>query len=573
MTRQFGARVAASGDIEFSLWAPQARRVEVVVEDVATEMRRDESGMYHAQLAVPVGAAYRYRIDGGTLVPDPASRAQADDVHGPSLITALNFRWQHADWRGLPWAETVIYELHVGACGGFDGVTAQLPRLAALGITAIELMPIADFPGRHNWGYDGVLSYAPDAAYGSPQSLKRLIDTAHGLGLQVFLDVVYNHFGPDGNYLGVYASSFFRADRQTPWGSAIDFRRPEVRDFFIGNALYWLCDYRFDGLRFDAVHAIEDKHFLFEMAKKIRDALPDRHIHLILENEENDAELLHGAMGEKKFDAQWADDWHHCAHVLLTREAEGYYADFQSPAQQMARCLAEGFAYQGDPAPHHGGKPRGRPSTHLPPTAFVICLQNHDQVGNRAFGERLRTLAHPEALRAAIALLLLTPQIPLIFMGEEFGESRPFLYFTDHHEELGRQVTAGRRKEFARFSAFKEQPTRAKIPDPNAASTFHASIPQVTDNDWTALYTNCLHLRRRVIMPLMPGCVSAGATALSTHAVCAAWRMNDGSLLTLATNFAAVPAPCKHVEGELLYGPGLVGDTLPGLATSLWRGA
>jgi maltooligosyltrehalose trehalohydrolase len=573
MMRYFGALVTASGEVEFSLWAPQARRVEVVVEGAATQMRRDAGGMYHARLAAPIGAAYHYRIDGGPLVPDPASRGQADDVHGPSLIIDPDFPWQHANWRGLPWAETVIYELHVGIYGGFDGVTAQLPRLAAMGVTAIELMPIADFPGRHNWGYDGVLPYAPDGAYGSPQALKWLIDAAHGLGLQVFLDVVYNHFGPDGNYLHLYAKSFFRADRHTPWGSAIDFRRPEVRDFFIGNALYWLRDYRFDGLRLDAVHAIEDTPFLLEMAGKIRAALPDRHVHLILENEENDADLLHVAVGEKKFDAQWADDWHHCAHVLLTREAEGYYEDFQSPAQQMARCLAEGFAYQGDPAPHRAGQPRGRASAHLPPTAFVICLQNHDQVGNRAFGERLRSLAHPEALRAAIAMLLLTPQIPLIFMGEEFGESRPFLYFTDHHDELGRQVTAGRRKEFARFSAFREPRKRARIPDPNAVATFHASIPQVRDNDWTALYTDCLRLRRRLIMPLMPGCASAGATALSAHAVRAAWRMNDGSLLTLATNFAAAPVPCEQMEGDLLYGPGLTSEMLPGFATSLWRRA
>jgi maltooligosyltrehalose trehalohydrolase len=567
----FGAIVTAPGEVCFTLWAPEARQMEVVVEGVATPMHRDAAGFYHARLSAPVGAAYRYRVDGAIEVPDPASRAQSTDVHGPSLVTDLNFPWRHTEWRGRPWAETVIYELHVGAYGGFDGVAAQLPRLAALGVTAIELMPIADFPGRHNWGYDGVLPYAPDTAYGSPQALQTLIDTAHGLGLQVFLDVVYNHFGPDGNYLNVYAKSFFRADRPTPWGDAIDFRRAQVRDFFIGNALYWLRDYRFDGLRFDAVHAIADTPFLLEMAKEIRAALPGRHIHLILENEENDADLLHAAVVEQKYDAQWADDWHHCAHVLLTGEAEGYYEDFQSPAQQMARCLAEGFAYQGDPAPHRGGEPRGRPSTHLPPTAFVICLQNHDQIGNRAFGERLRGLAHPQALRAAIALLLLTPQIPMIFMGEEFGESRPFLYFTDHHDELGRLVTAGRRKEFARFSAFQDPDLRETIPDPNAASTFQASIPQVTDNDWTALYTSCLHLRRTKITPLLQGCVSAGAAALSTRAVRAAWRMNDGSLLTVATNFAATPAPCENVEGELLCGPGLVGGMLPGLATSLWR--
>ena len=557
MTRYFGALVTAAGEVEFSLWAPEACQVDVVVEGAATKMRRDETGLHHARLAVPVGAAYRYRIDGEMEVPDPASRAQSADVHGPSLVTDLNFHWQHADWRGRPWAETVIYELHVGAYGGFDGVTAQLPRLAALGVTAVELMPIADFPGRHNWGYDGVLPYAPDAAYGSPQALKHLIDTAHGLGLQVFLDVVYNHFGPDGNYLNVYAKSFFRADRQTPWGSAIDFRRPEVRDFFIGNALHWLRDYRFDGLRFDAVHAIKDPPFLLEMAAKIRNALPGRHVHLILENEDNDAELLHPGATAPAYDGQWADVWHHCAHVLLTGETDGYYADFPAPAQRMAHHLATGLV-----------EPPGAP---LPPTATIIYLQNHDQVGNRAFGERLRSLAHPEALRAAVALLLFTPQIPMIFMGEEFGESRPFLYFTDHHDELGRLVTAGRQKEFARFSAFSDPQTRARIPDANAASTFAAAVPQITDNDWTALYTTCLSLRQRLIMKLMPGCVPAGAVALSDHAVRAAWRMNDGSLLTVATNFAVAPTPCDEMEGELLYGPGLEDGMLPGFTTCLWR--
>ncbi len=572
MAPAFGAVITAPGEVTFSLWAPQAEQVEVMVEGAATKMHRNADGIHQARLTAPPGASYRYRVD-GIEVPDPASRAQMDDVHGPSLVVDVNFAWKHPQWRGRPWAETVIYELHAGAFGGFDGVTAQLPRLAALGVTAIELMPIADFPGRHNWGYDGVLPYAPDRAYGAPQALHKLIDTAHGLGLQVFLDVVYNHFGPDGNYLGLYAKSFFHADRHTLWGQAIDFRHRQVRDFFIGNALYWLRDYRFDGLRFDAVHAIEDADFLAEMAAEIRSALPDRQIHLILENEENDADLLREVVEAQKFDAQWADDWHHCAHVLLTREAGGYYQDFQSPARQMARCLAEGFCYQGEPSTHRGGTPRGRPSAHLPPTAFVICLQNHDQIGNRAYGERLRSLAHPEALRAAIALLLLTPQIPMIFMGEEFGESRPFLYFTDHHEELGRQVAEGRRREFACFGAFTDPGKRDAIPTPNAPANFASSIPLVAENSWTALYAQCLKIRHEWIAPLMPGCVAYGAAALSAHAVRAAWRMNDGTLLTVATNFGATPAPCKTMEGELLYGAGLDNGMLPGFATCLWRQA
>jgi maltooligosyltrehalose trehalohydrolase len=572
MRHHFGARITAPGEVEFSLWAPDARTVELLIEDGAPRaMPRSEDGVFHLRATCAPGSAYRYRIDGDATVPDPAAHAQAGDVHDASLVVDHHYPWRHTGWRGRPWAETVIYELHPGAYGGFAGIAEQLPRLAALGFTAIELMPIADFPGRHNWGYDGVLPYAPDAAYGTPHELKALVDAAHGLGLQMFLDVVYNHFGPDGNYLNVYAKSFFREDLHTPWGNAIDFRRQPVRDFFICNALYWLRDYRFDGLRFDAVHAIDDSTFLAEMAGEIREALPERHIHLVLENENNDAALLRASPADKAFDAQWADDWHHCAHVLLTRESEGYYEDFQNPAQQMARCLAEGFAYQGDPSPHHGGKPRGTPSAHLPTTAFVICLQNHDQIGNRAMGERLRSLAHPDALRAAFALLLFTPQIPMVFMGEEFGETRPFLFFTDHNEELGKLVTAGRRKEFAHFAAFSNPETREKIPDPNAASTFAASVPQVVEqNGWTALGAEALAIRHEHIIPRIPGCVSGGAMALSASAVQASWLMGDGARLTVATNFDVAPAPCPPVAGAPLFGPPLQNGMLPGLSTCLW---
>ncbi|MBU6426046.1 MAG: malto-oligosyltrehalose trehalohydrolase [Rhodospirillales bacterium] len=568
MRNTFGAIKTLGADTEFTLWAPQAEGVEVVLQDATLPMERDGNGVWRARGAVSVGAEYRYRIDGDTLVPDPASRAQADDTHGPSLVTDHAFDWKHPEWRGRPLAETVIYELHAGLCGGFAGIMAQLPRLAALGITAVQLMPVADFPGRWNWGYDGVLPYAPDTAYGTPKELQALVDAAHGLGLQMFLDVVYNHFGPDGNYLRLYARDFFREDVSTPWGEAIDFRRREVRDFFIGNALQWICDYRFDGLRFDAVHAIQDRPFLHELAEAIRAAAPGRHVHLILENEENDSGLIGG--GPRNFDAQWADDFHHCVHVLLTGEKEAYYEDFQNPAQQLARCLAEGFAYQGEPSAHAGGKKRGEPSAHLPSTSFVICLQNHDQVGNRAFGERLRQLAHPDALRAATAVLLLTPQIPMIFFGEEFGETRPFLFFTDHHVELGKLVTQGRRKEFAKFSAFADPVIRETIPDPNAAETFDASRPHMQENDWTALYRDCLALRAREIVPRLEGCVSLGAKALSNHAVRAAWRMTDGKTLTIAANFGSEPLALEPVQGRLLFGNAT--DMLPPLSACLWLG-
>ena len=581
MTRyEFGARLQANGTTRFRLWAPDVADVAVEIAGKSTPMVRDEDGVFSAALTAPAGTRYRYRVSSDLAVPDPASRLQAGDVHDDSVVVDPAYKWQHPEWRGRPWAETVVYELHAGAAGGFPGIAADLPRLAELGVTAVELMPIADFPGARNWGYDGVLPYAPDTAYGTPDELKSMIDAAHGLGLQVFLDVVYNHFGPDGNYLNAYAKSFFREDKHTPWGNAIDFRRPQVKQFFIENALYWLEEFRFDGLRFDAVHAIEDPGFLHELAAAIRAATPaERHVHLILENEENDASLLRETIGELKFDAQWTDDWHHCAHVLLTGESEGYYGDFPDPAAQMARCLAQGFAYQGEASAHAEGKPRGTPSGYLPTTAFVICLQNHDQIGNRAMGERLRTMAAPEALRAAVALLLLTPQIPMLFMGEEWGETKPFLFFTDHHDELGRLVTEGRRKEFAHFAAFSNPATRERIPDPNAAATFAASAaappaaPDEEESRWLELYKTCLALRREQIVPRLAGCSAIGAQAISDKAVRAAWRMNDGATLTLAANFGSSPAACKPGSAALLFsssGAAFENAELPPFTTCAW---
>ncbi len=572
----FGAILQPSGETVFRLWAPDCSQVRVETrQGESFPLEREADGFFTATLPVGAGARYRYRVTPELAVPDPASRAQDGDVHGYSVVVDPEYPWAHEDWRGRPWQETVIYELHAGAYGGFDGVRAELPRLAALGITAIELMPIADFPGRHNWGYDGVLPYAPDEAYGTPAQLKALIDAAHGLNLMVFLDVVYNHFGPDGNYLSAYASSFFTADVHTPWGNAIDFTRPQVRRFFIENALYWLADYRFDGLRFDAVHAIFDATFLTEMAAEIRLKFDDRQVHLVLENENNDAALLKRFPTDDKFDAQWTDDWHHCLHVLLTGESEGYYEDFSNPAEQLARALSEGFVYQGEPSPHAGGKPRGTRSDFLPATAFVICLQNHDQIGNRALGERLTALADPQALKAATLLLLMTPQIPMLFMGEESGETNPFLFFTDHHDDLADAVRNGRRKEFARFAAFSDPQKREQIPDPNAAETFRKSIPagDAGNTEITALYKTALALRARHIVPRLQGAVSIGAAALSEAAVTASWRMADGKKLTIACNlgkpevaFAAPGEPLTSSSAAQKYD----GAKLPGCITYVW---
>jgi maltooligosyltrehalose trehalohydrolase len=503
-------------------------------------MAPQTGGWHEAEAPVGAGARYRFRLPDGTLVPDPASRFQPDDTHGPSQLTDPgSYSWRCGAWRGRPWEDAVIYELHVGVLGGYGGVMQRLPALADLGISAIELMPIAEFPGARNWGYDGVLPFAPESSYGTPDELKALIDEAHALGLMVILDVVYNHFGPDGNWLPSFAPAFFREDLHTPWGAGIDFRREEVRRFFIENALYWLGEFRIDGLRLDAVHAISEPDWIDEMAAEVRAALPGRHIHLILENEGNVAQHMRG-----EIDAQWNDDFHNVIHVLLTGETQAYYEDFAADATgKLARALEQGFIYQGEPSPHHNGAPRGSPSADLPPSAFVNFLQNHDQVGNRALGERLTRLTDPAALRAATALLLLCPQIPLIFMGDELGSTAPFLFFTDFHGELADAVREGRRREFAKFPAFSDPAQREKIPDPNALSTFDACrIDFAVSNAWRDLYRDLLALRRQHITPTLAQTRSIGAAVLAEGAIAAHWRLDADRTLTLACNLGDRPA-------------------------------
>ncbi|MGE8188735.1 malto-oligosyltrehalose trehalohydrolase [Pseudomonas sp. NPDC086278] len=531
-----GAIMLDAEHTRFALWAPDAFYVSVELEDgQSLPLLPQADGWFVIKTRCPAGTRYRYNIDGELDVPDPASRAQDGDIAGHSVVVdPLAYQWQNSTWTGRPWDVAVIYELHVGALGGFSAVEQQLARLAELGVTAIELMPLAQFPGERNWGYDGVLTYAPQASYGTPEQLKHLIDSAHGHGLAVILDVVYNHFGPDGNYLHHYAKSFFREDKHTPWGAAIDFRRREVRDFFIENALMWLLEYRFDGLRLDAVHAIESPDFLQELAQRVREQTgPARHIWLMVENEHNQASLL-----EEGYDAQWNDDGHNALHVLLTGETDAYYADYaQQPTEQLARCLSQGFVFQGHTNRH--GKSRGEPSGHLPPSAFVLFLQNHDQIGNRAFGERLHQLAHPDALKAATALLLLSPMIPLMFMGDEFGADEPFLFFTDHHGELAALVREGRRNEFAELSAFADPHKREQIPDPNAPETFESSRPRLINPEQSAmhdLYRRLLQLRHQHIIARIPGAQALGADVLGEGAVTARWRLGDGSELRIDLN-------------------------------------
>jgi maltooligosyltrehalose trehalohydrolase len=447
-------------------------------------------------------------------------------------------------------------------------VRKRLPDLAALGVTAIELMPVGEFAGSRNWGYDGVMPFAPDSAYGTPDSLRALVDEAHGLGLMMFLDVVYNHFGPHGNYLPGYAADFFDESTPTPWGAAIDFRQPAVRRFFSENAHYWLSQFRFDGLRLDAAHAICDRSWLLEFVGEMRGAFPDRHVHLVLENEHNDAALLRAG-----FSAQWNDDFHNVMHVLLTGEGHAYYRDFAAaPAQRLARCLAEGFIYQGEESPNLGAS-RGQPSADLPPGSFVSFLQNHDQVGNRALGERLTVLASPGALRAAMALLLLCPQIPLLFMGEEYGASEPFVFFTDFHGDLADAVREGRRREFAHSPGFGDASALETIPDPNDPASFSASLPRADGpgaREWNEYVRHLLGLRHDKIVPVLRGARALAAKAVGAKAVLASWQLRDGALLTIACNLGRDDATVAMPAGTPIFGTAPHGDTLPPESTLVW---
>ena len=551
----FGTTLIAPDRTLFRLWAPAQPAVSLEIGGMpALPMARRADGWFETEARCGAGALYRYRLSSGHAVPDPAARAQASDVHGPSIVIDPNsYTWRVRDWHGRPWHETVLYELHAGLLDGFSGVARELARLADLGITAIELMPIAEFPGRRNWGYDGVLPFAPARSYGTPDELKTLVDAAHAHGLMIFLDVVYNHFGPDGNYLSLYAPDMFRSDVVTSWGPAIDFRLPEVRRFFSQNAVYWLTEFRFDGLRLDAAHAITESDWLDEMAAEVRAIIePGRHVHLVLENDANAAEHL-----ARNFDAQWNDDGHHVLHVLLTGEHEGYYADYADrPVERLARCLAQGFIYQGEPSPHRDGRRRGSPSASLPPAAFVLFLQNHDQIGNRAFGERLTTLVQPRALEAAIALEFLCPQIPLIFMGEEYASPTPFFFFTDHKEELAQAVREGRRREFASFANFACMDRPAALPDPNSAETFERSRPQpdaACARGRESLYRRLIALRRDEITPRLSGARSLDVRVLGAAAVHARWRMGDGSVLALASNFSSESADIGPQSGVMLF--------------------
>jgi maltooligosyltrehalose trehalohydrolase len=572
----FGAESRDAGRVCFRLWAPGAASVDLHLEAGSRElpMSRLDPGWYELAMEASAGAQYRFNIDQRHLVPDPASRFQPSGIDGPSqVVDPLAYEWLDSDWRGRPWHEAVIYELHVGTFspeGTFAGVQAKLDYLAELGVTAVEFMPLGSFPGQRNWGYDGVLPYAPAHCYGRPEDLKRLIDAAHARKLMVLLDVVYNHFGPEGNYLAMYAPQFFTDRHHTPWGKAINFDgrcSPTVREFFIHNALYWLEEYHFDGLRFDAVHAIMDDSrpdILIELAESVRNRFEkERRVHLVLENDKNESRYLNRDHQRRPrwYSAQWNDDVHHALHTLVTGERDGYFSDYANdPVWHLGRCLAEGFSFQGQPSAFRHRERRGENSRDLPPEAFVAFLQNHDQIGNRALGERITRLCGREALKMAMAILLLAPSPPLLFMGEEFGAATPFLFFCDMGPELAEKVRAGRRVEFARFEEFNSLQAQARIPDPNREQTFldskldWNSRAQSPHREWLRFYRQVLRCRSGRVAPLIQDIAVGKATfeVFESKAVDVEWPLLKGGNLELIANFGSKPVPLAQKSSATL---------------------
>ena len=585
----FGTRLEAGGGVTFRLWAPAAQQAQLAIEtgSAAPELHpaeADAQGWWECTVAhATAGTLYRWRIDGKLLVPDPASRQNPEGPHGPScVVDPKQFAWE-VSWTGRPWHEAVLYELHVGtftAEGTFAAAAGRLQALADTGITAIELMPVASFGGRFGWGYDGVLPYAPHHAYGTPDDLKRLVQQAHRLGLMVFLDVVYNHFGPEGNYLHAYAPEFFSKTHDSPWGKAINFDGPDsrmVRDFFIENAVYWVQEYRFDGLRLDAVHAISDDspvHLLQELSERVRGATQGRHVHLVLENEDNGHEHLAATPQPGRFDAQWNDDFHHVLHVALTGETQRYYHDYgDAPLDLLARAFTHGMVFEGSKRKEGGARQVVQPAPAQVLTTLVNFAHNHDQVGNRARGERLRQLVPAEAALLPTLLSLLTPAVPMLFFGEEWGATEPFLYFADWEGELREAVRAGRRREFGHEHA-------SDLPDPCSEKTFAASRPDLAHvqadaaRAWREEVHAALVARKRWITPRQPLLLTGrhSAQRVAERGLAVQWRYEDGKMLGLELNLGpgvlqVEPQHLGPVEAQAVfshrYPPGTPRGTWP----------
>ncbi|CAN5671320.1 malto-oligosyltrehalose trehalohydrolase [soil metagenome] len=561
---------------ELSVWAPNATSVEAIVRDRTVAMVHSERGWWRSDTTLEHGDDYAFSLDGGEARPDPRSPWQPEGVHGRSRhVDHSRFGWTDAHWRAPPLASAVVYELHVGTFtpeGTFAAVIERLDHLVALGITALELLPVIEFAGERGWGYDGVDLYAPHHAYGSPDDLKKLVDACHAKGIAVILDVVYNHLGPSGNYLGAFGPYF--TDRyKTPWGDVVNFDHAgstEVRAFFTDSALMWLRDYHFDGLRVDAVHAMFDRsavHFLEELTTRVRayEAQAQRSLWVIAESDLNDPRLVRSTeAGGFGMDAQWSDDFHHALHALITGERSGYYADFGT-VEQLATALRKAYVYAGGYSAFRDRK-HGRPTTGLRGARFLGYLQNHDQVGNRAAGDRSSRLASPGVLKVGAALVLTSPFVPMLFMGEEWGASTPWLYFTDHDADLGRAVSEGRRREFEAFGWRPED-----VPDPQEESTFARSVL-----DWSEMqrtpHAELLNWHRALVSVRRstPDLLDDDLDAVSVrHDEAARWLVLERGAITVACNFgpkpAEVPLPASRRASVLLtsaHEPGTDADAI-----------
>lgn len=512
--RRLSGGVELHGDgAHARVWAPACRRVDFVVErparrSLSVSLEPEANGFFSALVEASAGDRYWFRLDGERLRPDPCSRYQPEGPHGPSqIVDPMPFAWTDTAWTGIGRDRQVVYEMHVGTFtpeGTWKGAEAQLTALARLGITVIEMMPIADFSGRFGWGYDGVNLYAPTRLYGRPDDLRAFVDAAHALGIGVILDVVYNHLGPDGNYLGEFSPDYFTDKYTNDWGKALNFEGPApARDFFVENAAYWIDEYHFDGLRLDAtqdVHDASDEHVLSAISRRARQAAGQRSIYLVAENEPQNARLVRSpSSGGYGLDALWNDDFHHTAAVALTGRREAYYTDYQGTPQELLSCAKYGFLYQGQWYSWQKQR-RGTPSLDLPHSAFVGFLENHDQVANSAFGLRLHYLAAPARFRALTALLLLGPATPLLFQGQEFSSSAPFLYFADVPEDLRTAVASGRREFLSQFASIRDPELSSRLANPSDESTFRRCTLDPGERERhpevCALHADLIRLRR-----------------------------------------------------------------------------
>ncbi|CCM78484.1 malto-oligosyltrehalose trehalohydrolase [Rhizobium mesoamericanum] len=561
---RWGPVLLPDGKTRFELWAPVEQMVKLKIGQTNNPMTKLNDGWHVIDIAAGPGIPYQFVLSDGRQVCDPASRLQLGDLDGPSVLTDSNsYTWLNPGWRGRPWEQAVIYEIHIGAFtreGTYSAAIAKLPILVDLGITALEIMPLAHFPGTRGWGYDGVLQFAPHNAYGTPDDLKALIDAAHGHGMMVFLDVVYNHFGPQGNYLGKYAPDFFRSDSPTPWGAAIAYERPEVRAFFIQNALYWLGEFRLDGLRLDAIDQIKDSsevHVLEEIANCVRDEINGRHVHLITENPTNGTDLMADAPGGRHYKADWNDDFHHSVHVAVTGESSGHYEPFKDdPWRKIKQTMASGYLKPGKPV--LGDAPP--PTDALPPTAFIHFLQNHDQIGNRALGDRLPIGINGKLYRALTEILLLSPQIPLLFMGDEHLSAKPFHFFADYHGEIAEAMRQNRPAEAANFGGIPAGKTEADIPDPNSWDTLLRSKLDWHDSEsigglaWAEHIRHLLKVRSNHIIPMLADAKGYSGTVIGAPEKCLFidWKLGSGTL-KIRANLSDEDVQLGNDPGDAVY--------------------